>query len=566
MFCGFYVKRHRSFHIFVNQLTKTYQYMRLFVQAKLFAFALSFLAFHTLVLATDDGCPGGRTQTPGGWGAPANGNNPGAYRDAHFNEAFPSGLTIGCGSNTITFTTAAAIEAYLPCGGKAKLINGTYTNPACQKNVFSNHLIAAMLSVGFDIDNPDFGSSQFALGELIIGYGTFSGMTVSELIAIANEVIGGCSTAYTPQQLTGVLTSINENYVDGAMNGGFLLCPSICEDTIAPSVTGESELTMECGGNVPLVMPVFTDNVDTDLTVDFAQSTDATECTQVITRVWRAEDDCGNFTLFVQTITAVDTQDPVLSSQPANMNYPCGSEIPAPPVVTATDICDNDVQVVYSEEIGEEGEEGCTIVTPDGFTNPDWSMVLFNFLGASAYFTTQEATYSENGNAIAITATLVRTNNPGAGFFLTLNLENGMNWEEWSNQPFLTDYKDDFNVAGNNYLDWMYYIVGAGSTLTGWGDYEGSSIVLTHAPSNFYYGFQKGIAANNVSANDGIGGWMYYEGTFVNNGVATPVDAAGDLAWDFNCCSQPSVTRTWTATDCSENSVTHTQVITFTGN
>ncbi|MEE9461087.1 MAG: hypothetical protein V3V53_04610, partial [Bacteroidales bacterium] len=43
------------------------------------------------------GCKMGiyRTQTPGGWGAKAAGNNPGTYRDLNFDNAFPNGLVVG---------------------------------------------------------------------------------------------------------------------------------------------------------------------------------------------------------------------------------------------------------------------------------------------------------------------------------------------------------------------------------------------------------------------------------------------------------------------------------------
>ena len=54
------------------------------------------------------------TYTQGGWGAPPNGNNPGALLKANFATVYPSGVTIG-GTKTLKFTSAAAIEA-LPAG------------------------------------------------------------------------------------------------------------------------------------------------------------------------------------------------------------------------------------------------------------------------------------------------------------------------------------------------------------------------------------------------------------------------------------------------------------------
>ena len=60
---------------------------------------------------------------------------------------------------------------------------------------------------------------------MIVSTGEFQGWTVYEIIQEANNFIGACSSSYSASQLNEVLSSINENYVDGTMNGGFLDCP-----------------------------------------------------------------------------------------------------------------------------------------------------------------------------------------------------------------------------------------------------------------------------------------------------------------------------------------------------
>jgi hypothetical protein len=165
-----------------------------------------------------------------------------------------------------------------------------------------------------------------------------------------------------------------------------------------------------------------------------------------------------------------------------------------------------------------------------------------------------------------VTATLVSTQNPNAGWNLNLHLVDGMNWADWSNQAFPTDYKDDLNLAGNNYLDWLYYIIdGTSSSLTGWGDYSGSDLAISHLPASHYYGYQVGIAANNVSANFGHGGWMTVSGTFVDasQGINQQLTVTGDFAFEQSCCDDPSVQRTWVATDCAGNTTSHVQIISF---
>jgi hypothetical protein len=167
-----------------------------------------------------------RTQTPGGWGAEPNGNNPGTYLHANFAAAFPAGLKVGCnGGYTISMTNAQAITNLLPTGGQAQVLKASSVNPAEIKNVLVGHLIALTLSVGFDNHDADFGQGGVYLGDMVIGSGLFANMTVSQFLAIANNVLGGCSNAYTPKQITEVATLINENYTDGIVDNGYLVCP-----------------------------------------------------------------------------------------------------------------------------------------------------------------------------------------------------------------------------------------------------------------------------------------------------------------------------------------------------
>lgn len=166
-----------------------------------------------------------RTQTPGGWGAKPEGNNPGAYLAENFAASFPNGLTVGCdGGFEITLTSAKAIETLLPTGGKAAVLKASATDPASIDNVLVGHLVALTLSVIFDQDNEDFGGGDNELGSMVIKTGTFAGKTVLEFWQIANDVLGGCNTTYTPAQVLETASAINENYVDGSIDKGYLEC------------------------------------------------------------------------------------------------------------------------------------------------------------------------------------------------------------------------------------------------------------------------------------------------------------------------------------------------------
>jgi hypothetical protein len=169
---------------------------------------------------------GFKTFTNGGWGTQCNGGNPGCYRDANFAAAFPNGLTIGCGSNTLTLTSSAAVQAFLPSGTSARALDaGNMVDPGSSyRNVLAGQLVAVTLAAGFDAYDPNFSTNTNSFSDLIIANGTFSGMTINQFLNVANQVIGGCSTEYSFSDINATATAINENYDNGTVNNGYLIC------------------------------------------------------------------------------------------------------------------------------------------------------------------------------------------------------------------------------------------------------------------------------------------------------------------------------------------------------
>lgn len=215
----------------------------------------------------DGGCGQLRTQTQGGWGSQGAGDNPGAYRDAHFDAAFPEGIILGC-DYTLTLTSAEAVRAFLPSGGPASALTENLVNPAGYGNVLAGQLIAATLSAGFDAYDAYFAASDVALGDMLISSGDFEGYTVSEVLEAANAYFGGCQNGTSGTALVRVLTGINESHTDGTGSTGFLTCP-------------ESE-----------------DENDGD----------AGETCGTLYRTWTATDGCGNTAECVQVITFTSEQ------------------------------------------------------------------------------------------------------------------------------------------------------------------------------------------------------------------------------------------------------------------
>ena len=88
-------------------------------------FGLSFTASAT---EPTPACTGFRTQTQGGWGqCHQNGNNPGSYLFAHFASAFPSGLSVGCATNHLHFTSPQGVCDFLPSGTAPRALTSNTT-------------------------------------------------------------------------------------------------------------------------------------------------------------------------------------------------------------------------------------------------------------------------------------------------------------------------------------------------------------------------------------------------------------------------------------------------------
>ncbi|MFH1011218.1 MAG: T9SS type A sorting domain-containing protein [bacterium] len=190
-----------------------------------------------------------RTQTQGGWGGTCHGQNPGCLRDAHFDEAFPTGLTVG-GTFTIHLTSSAAVENFLPAGTTPNMLTSNHINPvSTEAGVFAGQVVTLAISLGFsEVGLPGFGD----LGSLVVltgvhsPSGPFAGYTVDEVFALANIVLGG-NLAALPEgislsDLNDVIDAINNNFIDGEESNGYLVEEN-CDDILPVELMAEPTVT-----------------------------------------------------------------------------------------------------------------------------------------------------------------------------------------------------------------------------------------------------------------------------------------------------------------------------------
>jgi hypothetical protein len=128
-------------------------------------------------------------------------------------------------------------------------------------------------------------------------------------------------------------------------------------DETAPDLTIPADETAECD-NIPAIGEASaTDNCDADVLVEFIdEKTEPGDCenSYTIIRIWRATDNCGNSTTLSQQISVVDTTAPDLTI-PADETVECDS-VPQVGDASATDNCDDDVDVKFDGEVRIDGD------------------------------------------------------------------------------------------------------------------------------------------------------------------------------------------------------------------
>jgi len=161
------------------------------------------------------------TYTQGGWGN-TNGT-PGRLLTSNFSTVYPGGKVVIGGTYTLTFKSAAAVQAFLPAGGTANVLNASAINPtSSHAGVIAGQLLALQLNVDFSTA----GVNRAGLASLKVQSGKLAGYTVASVLTLANTVVGGSigslPSGVSLSDLNTVLTNINQNYDGGSSDNGYL--------------------------------------------------------------------------------------------------------------------------------------------------------------------------------------------------------------------------------------------------------------------------------------------------------------------------------------------------------
>jgi hypothetical protein len=146
---------------------------------------------------------------------------------ANFATVYPTGVEVGipgAGGFSMKFTSAVAVQAYLPAGGTSGNLTADLINPASSSSgVFGGQVLALKLNIALS----DAGATNTGFGDLYYcdAASSLHGQTVRQILAVAETALGG-----------------------GALPGGYSYASlqSLCEKIVV-SFDGKNDVNPTCG-------------------------------------------------------------------------------------------------------------------------------------------------------------------------------------------------------------------------------------------------------------------------------------------------------------------------------
>lgn len=156
-----------------------------------------------------------RTATQAAWGDTSSS----AYGvlAANFSSLYGANALVVGGTNSLRFTSASAVDVFLPASGSPSVLTATLTNPmSSSAGEYGGQVLALQLNT----DLSSLLGNSVALGDLrICGFSavpSVNGQTVDEFLTTANWILGGGSATFGAATANVVANLINNAFVDGA--------------------------------------------------------------------------------------------------------------------------------------------------------------------------------------------------------------------------------------------------------------------------------------------------------------------------------------------------------------
>lgn len=122
----------------------------------------------------------------------------------------------------MTFTSASAVLAYLPQSGSIGPLTSNLVNPTTSSpGAFGGNTVALKLNVDFSDAGFLMGATGLTFGDLrvcALATTTLNGLTIRQVLAIANTLLAGGSGAVTIAELHPILQQLNASFGGGLVS------------------------------------------------------------------------------------------------------------------------------------------------------------------------------------------------------------------------------------------------------------------------------------------------------------------------------------------------------------
>jgi len=154
-----------------------------------------------------------------------------AYLSTIFPQCFPHGIHLGnlLGLH-VDLTVLDAVDVFLALNGTAGVLTVSATNPAdCSGGILAREIVVLTLNLAIDAFNPVWCLSNVPLAELIVKEGPCAGLSVGQILALANSLLAGgpCPPGLSLDILVDVLVKINLNFRAALVNNLYLAIPKL---------------------------------------------------------------------------------------------------------------------------------------------------------------------------------------------------------------------------------------------------------------------------------------------------------------------------------------------------
>jgi len=157
-----------------------------------------------------------------------------AYINTNFGNCFPNGIVIGNSyGNHLKFTNFDAVKTFISANVDAQVgilkTSGVDLVEVCAAGKLAAELLTLSITLNLDAYDANFCTSPVALSALVVVSGKCQGLSLGQVVSMANSCISGGAlpSGFTLVDIVQCLVDINLNFHAALVNNGVCGVPSL---------------------------------------------------------------------------------------------------------------------------------------------------------------------------------------------------------------------------------------------------------------------------------------------------------------------------------------------------